>query len=139
MQWNGADGYFVSDDRNLVDVDLVHAWLSKESYWATGRPIEVVRRSIDGSVTLGCYASNGEQVAVCRWVTDSATFAWLCDVFVDSDERGKGLGVFLVESAMAHPAVQGLRLLLLGTRDAQGLYSRFGFAPSAGNWMEVRS
>ena len=139
MQWNGVDGYFVSDDRNLVDVDLVHGWLSKESYWAAGRPIEVVRRSIDGSVTLGCYASNGKQVGVCRWVTDSATFAWLCDVFVESDERGKGLGVFLVESAMAHPAVQGLRLLLLGTRDAQGLYSRFGFVPSAGNWMEVRS
>ena len=139
MQWQGADGYFVSDDPNLVDVDRVHAWLSNESYWADGRPMEVVRRSIEGSITLGCYAPDGTQVGVCRWVTDCATFGWLCDVFIDADQRGRGLGVFLVESAMAHPAVQGLRLLLLGTRDAQGLYSRFGFVTSTRNWMELRA
>jgi GNAT superfamily N-acetyltransferase len=138
-EWHRADGYFVSDDRDLVDVDRVHAWLSDGSYWAAGRPIEVVRRSIDGSITLGCYASDGEQVGVCRWVTDSATFGWLCDVFVDTGQRGNGLGIFLVQSAMAHPAVRGLRLLLLGTRDAHGLYSRFGFVTSEANWMELRS
>jgi GNAT superfamily N-acetyltransferase len=138
MQWDRADGYFVSDDRNLVDVYRVHRWLADESYWARGRPLEVVRRSVEGSITLGCYAVDGNQVGVCRWVTDRATFGWLCDVFVDSGHRGRGLGVFLVDSAMAHPAVQGLRLLLLGTRDAQDLYSRFGFVSSSRNWMEKR-
>jgi GNAT superfamily N-acetyltransferase len=139
VQWRRDDGYFVSDDRGLLDVDRVHAWLSNESYWANGRPVEVVRRSIEGSITLGCYAPDGGQAGFCRWVTDSATFGWLCDVFVDADQRGQGLGIFLVESAMDHPAVQGLRLLLLGTRDAQGLYSRFGFATATSNWMEKRS
>ena len=139
MQWRRDDGHFVSDDRDLVDVERIHEWLSSESYWANGRSLEVVRRSIEGSIVLGCYAPDGMQVALCRWVTDSATFGWLCDVFVDADQRGQGLGVFLVESAMKHPAVQGLRLLLLGTRDAQGLYSRFGFVTATGNWMEKRS
>jgi predicted GNAT family N-acyltransferase len=139
MQWDRGDGYFVSDDGNLVDVDRVHDWLSNESYWASGRPIEVVRRSIEQSITLGCYEPGGNQIGVCRWVTDCATFGWLCDVFVDNGQRGRGLGVFLVQSALAHPAVQGLRLLLLGTRDAQDLYSRFGFVTSTGNWMEKRS
>ena len=139
VQWRRDDGYFVSDDRDLVDVDRVHGWLANESYWASGRPLEVVRRSIEGSITLGCYAPDGNQAGICRWVTDCATFGWLCDVFVDVGQRGQGLGVFLVESAVQHPAVQGLRLLLLGTRDAQGLYSRFGFVTATGNWMEKRS
>jgi GNAT superfamily N-acetyltransferase len=139
MQWQGTDGFFVSDDPDLLDVDRVHTWLSSESYWAAGRPLEVVRRSIEGSITLGCYSSGNTQVGVCRWVTDGATFGWLCDVFVDSGNRGRGLGVFLVESALSHPAVKGLRLLLLGTRDAQDLYSRFGFVAATGNWMEKRS
>jgi GNAT superfamily N-acetyltransferase len=138
MQWQRADGFFVSDDPELVDTGRVHAWLSNESYWAVGRPLEVVKRSIAGSITLGCYSSDGSQVGVCRWVTDRATFGWLCDVFVDSGHRRCGLGVFLVESAMSHPAVEGLRLLLLGTRDAQGLYGRFGFVIATGNWMEKR-
>ena len=139
MLWQGADGFFVSDDPDLVDTERVHAWLSNESYWAAGRPLEVVRRSIEGSITLGCYSSDASQVGVCRWVTDRATFGWLCDVFVDAGHRGRGLGVFLVESAMSHPALEGLRLLLLGTRDAQGLYSRFGFVTATGNWMEKRA
>ena len=139
MERQGTDGFFVSDDPNLLDVERVHAWLSTESYWAAGRPLEVVRRSIEGSITFGCYSSENSQVGVCRWVTDGATFGWLCDVFVDSGNRGRGLGVLLVESALSHPAVKGLRLLLLGTRDAQGLYSRFGFVPATGNWMEKRS
>ncbi|MGO9342047.1 MAG: GNAT family N-acetyltransferase [Acidimicrobiales bacterium] len=129
----------MTDDSDLVDVQRVHAWLSDESYWAAGRPLEVVRRSLEGSITLGCYAPDRSQVGVCRWVTDRATFGWLCDVFVDTGHRGKGLGVFLVGSAMAHPAVEGLRLLLLGTRDAHDLYSRFGFVAFGDRWMEKRN
>ncbi len=138
MEWRRNDGHFVSDDPHLVDLERVHRRLSEESYWAAGRPFEVVARSVESSVTLGCYTQAGTQVGVCRWVTDSATFGWLCDVFVDSDHRGSGLGVFLVESAMNHPAVEGLRLLLLGTRDAHGLYSRFGFVNPTATFMEKR-
>jgi GNAT superfamily N-acetyltransferase len=139
MQWRRDDGFFVTDDPELVDVERVHVWLCNESYWAAGRPLAVVRRSIEGSITLGCYAPDNSQVGLCRWVTDSATFGWLCDVFVDTGYRGKGLGVFLVESALAHPAVEDPRLLLLATRDAQGLYGRFGFVDSGGRWMEKRN
>jgi GNAT superfamily N-acetyltransferase len=122
------DGYVVSDDPGRLDVALVHRWLSEESYWAIGRPYEVVAKAFEHSIVLGCYDPGGTQVGCCRWVTDQATFAWLCDVFVERSERGKGLGVLLIEAATAHSAVDGLRAQFLGTRDAQGLYERFGFA-----------
>jgi len=138
MAWRRGDGYWVSDDKAHLDVDRIHRWLSVESYWAAGRSMEVVRRSLEGSITLGCYSRDGAMVGVCRWVTDSATFVWLCDVFIDTAERGSGLGVFLVGSAMSHPAVQGIRLLCLATHDAHGLYRQFGFGPATGSWMEVR-
>ncbi len=127
----------VSDDRARLDVARVHRWLSEESYWAAGRAYDVVARSFEHSIVLGCYDPEGELVAFCRWVTDQATFAWLCDVFVEPTERGKGLGVLLMEAALAHPAVDGLRVQFLGTRDAQGLYERFGFAAleDPGHWM----
>jgi GNAT superfamily N-acetyltransferase len=129
----------VSDDRGLVDVAQVHAWLSSESYWAEGRPYEIVARSVERSLTLGLYGSDG-QVGVCRWVTDYSTFAWLCDVFVDAEARGAGLGTFLVGAAMDHPDVRDLRLQVLGTRDAHALYRRFGFTSltSPERWMERR-
>ncbi len=140
MRWNGPDGYWISDDRSLVDVGRVHRWLSSQSYWAEGRPLAVVARSIERSLTLGLYGPDGGQVGVCRWVTDFATFAWLCDVFVDPAVRGAGLGVFLVGTAADHPDVKDLRLQVLGTRDAHGLYRRFGFEPVAApeRWMERR-
>ena len=119
----------MSDKRERLDVARVHRWLSEESYWAAGRPYDVVARSHEHSIVLGCYDPQGELVGFCRWVTDQATFAWLCDVFVDPAERGKGLGVLLVEAATTHPVVDGLRAQFLGTRDAQGLYERFGFVP----------
>jgi GNAT superfamily N-acetyltransferase len=139
MRWNGPGGYWASDDRSLVDVAQVHRWLSTESYWAAGRPSEVVARSVAESLTLGLYGPGDDQVGVCRLVTDYATFAWLCDVFIDTAVRGAGLGTFLVETATAHPAVRGLRLVL-GTRDAHELYRRFGFESLAApdRWMERR-
>jgi GNAT superfamily N-acetyltransferase len=139
MQRQREDGYLVSDEKDLLDLDRIHKWLSDESYWAAGRSMELIERSIEHSVAIGCYGPESTQVAFCRWVTDAATFAWLCDVYVDSDYRGKGLGTFLVESALAHPDVQGVRLLLLATRDAHGLYSKFGFVPGNASWMELRS
>ncbi len=140
MRWDAPGGDWVSDDRSLIDVALVHHWLSRLSYWAQGRSLELVARSVEHSLCLGLYDAGGRQLGVCRWVTDYATFAWLCDVFVDPDARGGGRGTFLVATAASHPAVAGLRLQLLGTRDAHTLYQRFGFVevPDPERLMERR-
>jgi len=137
--WQGPAGYWVSDDAALIDIGTVHTWLSTLSYWAEGRPRQTTERAIARSLNLGLYDAAGAQAGFCRWVTDGATFAWLCDVFIDPSRRGNGLGVFLVQTATAHPAVHGLRFLL-GTKDAHGLYRRFGFTPIASpdRLMEVR-
>jgi GNAT superfamily N-acetyltransferase len=128
----------VDDDDGRLQVDFVHRWLSTESYWAEGRPAERTERAVANSLNFGLYAPDGSPAGFCRWVTDRATFAWLCDVFVESAHRGRGLGVFLVRTAVAHPDVTGLRLVL-GTRDAHELYQRFGFSALAApeRWMEV--
>jgi GNAT superfamily N-acetyltransferase len=137
--WNGPDGYWVSDDDDLLDVALVHEWLSTLSYWALARPRHTMEKAIAGSLNLGLYAAGGSQAGFCRWVTDGATFAWLCDVFVDPNHRGHGVGTFLIQIATGHPEVQGLRLFL-GTKDAHELYAKFGFdAPvHPERLMEVR-
>ena len=124
--WNGPDGYWVSDDADLLDVALVHEWLSTLSYWARARPRHTTEKAIARSLNLGLYAPEGSQAGFCRWVTDGATFAWLCDVFVDPDHRSHGLGTFLIGIATGHPEVQGLSFLL-GTKDAHELYAKFGF------------
>ena len=137
MKWAGPEGYWVSDDRSLLDVPRVHAWMSGESYWAAGRPYEVMARSIEHSLAFGLYGPDGGQAGFARVVSDYATFAWLCDVFVDSAHRGRGLGVFLVETATGHPGVRGVRQLLMADPGRQ-LYRRMGFGPliSPERWME---
>jgi GNAT superfamily N-acetyltransferase len=122
--------FLVSTDRTLLDVALIHDFLARHSYWAAGIPREVVQRSIAGSLCFGLY-DNGRQVGFARAVTDGATFAWLGDVFVLESYRGRGLSKWLMESILAHPALQGLRRILLGTRDAHGLYRRYGFTDLA--------
>jgi GNAT superfamily N-acetyltransferase len=127
----GRRGDFViSTDPALLDVPLIHDFLANRSYWAAGRPREVVRRSLDHSLCFGLY-ERGRQVGLARVVTDRATFAWLCDVFILEAYRGRGLSKWLLECALGHPALQGLRRVLLGTRDAHGLYQRYGFTPLA--------
>jgi len=140
MRWTDASGHWVSDDRSLVDVVIVHRWLSTLSYWAEGRPYDVVARSIAESLPLGLYSPDGAQAGICRWVTDYSTFAWLADVFVDPELRGAGLGKFLVGAATEHPAVRELPLQILGTRDAHGLYRQYGFVHvgEPQRWMERR-
>ena len=135
------DGYVVTDDRSRLDLPLVHRWLSEESYWAEGRTIDVVTKSIERSISLGCFSPSGRQVGFARWVTDGATFGWLCDVFVDDAVRGQGIGTFVVKTAINHPEVRDVRLLLLGTRDAHELYRRVGFVevPEPHRWMELRT
>lgn len=115
----------------------VHAFLTR-SYWAEGIPLELVRKSLDHSLCFGLYAPSGEQVGLCRWITDRATFAYLGDVYVLESHRGRGLGRWLVEVACAHPDVQGHRRWALLTRDAHALYRRHGFHPIAkiDRWME---
>ena len=137
MRWEGPDGYWVSDERSLVDVDLVHSWMSRESYWAKGRTHEVMTRSIEHSLVLGLYTAGGEQAGFARLVTDRATFAWLCDVFVAAEHRGTGTGSFLVQTAVGHPDVAGIRQLLMAT-PGRSLYRRHGFNDlrSPERWME---
>jgi GNAT superfamily N-acetyltransferase len=139
MQVTREDGYSVSDDPERIDRAWVATWLAEQSYWATGRPREVQERAMDHSLCVGVYAPDGSQVGFCRYVTDRATFAWLCDVFVDEAHRGCGLGVFLVETSLTHPDLAGVRHNVLVTSTAHALYSRFGYATldqaEAGRWM----
>lgn len=130
--------FSVSTDPVRLDLDAIHAFLSR-SYWATGIPRSVVERSIQGSLCFGVYAA-GQQVGFARVITDEATYAYLADVYVLQEYRGQGLARWLMEVIMAHPALQGLRRFTLVTRDAHGLYSRFGFRPlqNPENHMEVR-
>ncbi len=122
--------FIVSTDPALLDLTLIHDFLANRSYWAAGRPPDVVRRSVDHSLCFGLY-ERGRQVGFARVVTDRATFAWLCDVFVLEEYRGRGLGKWLVGCVLGHPVLRGLRRVLLGTRDAHGLYARHGFTPLA--------
>ena len=130
MEWT-RDGYTISDDPARVDVDAVHRYLSEESYWAPGVPRDVVERSIAGSLPFGLYAPDGSLAGFARAVTDRAVFAYLGDVFVLPEHRGRGLGVWLTQVVMEHPELQGLRRWVLYTEDAHGLYERFGFGPAA--------
>jgi GNAT superfamily N-acetyltransferase len=119
--------YFISTDPSLLSVDIIHHYLSKESYWAQKVPREVVETSIINSLCFGLY-SKKEQVGFARLVTDKATFAYLADVFILEQFRGKGLSKWLIEVVQSHPELQGLRRWMLGTRDAHGLYEQFGWS-----------
>jgi GNAT superfamily N-acetyltransferase len=119
------DGYTVSTDPERLDVEAVHAFLTA-SYWAEGIPRETVERSLRRSLCFGLY-EGGRQIGLARVITDGATFAYLCDVYVLPELRGRGLGRWLMERVMAHPDLQGLRRFHLVTRDAHELYRPFGF------------
>jgi GNAT superfamily N-acetyltransferase len=119
------DQLLISTDRARLDVDLVHRVLSA-TYWASGISREIVQRSIAGSIAFGIYESD-RQIGFARVVTDLATYAYLADVFVIEERRGRGVGDWLVESILLHPQLQGLRRFALITRDAGPLYARHGF------------
>ena len=119
----------ISTDRARLDVALVHEFL-RTSYWAEGRRRSVVERSIEHSLCFGVYHL-GRQVAFARVVSDRAVFAYLMDVFVVPEFRGRGISKALMRAVLDHPDLQNLRLFLLATRDAHGLYERFGFGPLA--------
>lgn len=125
MEWH-RNNYTISTDPARLDIELVFGYLHNQSYWAKERPRDRVERSIQHSENFGVYHGDA-QVGFARVVTDYATFAYLCDVFILPAEQGHGLGKWLMEVIMAHPELQGLRLWYLRTRDAQGLYKQFGF------------
>jgi GNAT superfamily N-acetyltransferase len=137
MKWPGPDGYWASDDHGLIDAERVHTWISRESYWAEGRPREVMIKAIENSLVIGLYAADGMQVGFARVVTDYATYAWICDVFIDSAQRGHRLGTFLVETTVSHPDLRSLRQILMG-EPGRTLYERSGFRPlvKPERWME---
>ncbi|MEV6139689.1 GNAT family N-acetyltransferase [Nocardia sp. NPDC051990] len=134
-----ADGYEIDVNIDRIDVDRVHHWLSTDAYWARGRERHIVERSIRASLNFGVYDGNNDQVAYARVVTDLATFAWLCDVYVDRGHRGIGLGHRLVAAVREHLAPYQLERMLLVTADAHSLYAEFGFVPLAEpqNWMAL--
>lgn len=133
-----TDTYTITTDKSKINVSYTHRFLSTASYWALHIPLDVVERSIEGSL---CFVvlHGDEQVGFARVITDGATFAYLADVFIDDAHRGRGLGKQLMQVIMEHPSLQGLRRFLLATRDAHGLYQQYGFTPltSPDRWMQV--
>lgn len=135
-EWQKGE-FLISTDRSRLDVAMIHDFLSRRSYWARGRELEVVKRGIENSLNFGVYRQD-QQIGFARVVTDYATFAWLADVFVLEEHRGRGLGKWLVEVILSHPQLQGFRRWALATRDAHELYRNFGFHElmRPERWME---
>jgi GNAT superfamily N-acetyltransferase len=135
-EWR-RDEFLISTDPAKLDVNGIHAFLT-ESYWAKGIPLDVVERSIRGSLCFGVYNAD-QQVGFARVISDFATYAYIGDVYITEAVRGKGLGKWLMECIMAHPDLQGLRRWGLVTLDAHGLYAQFGFVTPANpdRYMEI--
>jgi GNAT superfamily N-acetyltransferase len=122
------DGYTISTETDRQDAKAIHSYLTR-SYWAEGIPLHTVARAINHSLCFGLFDPAGQQVGLVRVVTDYTTYAYLCDVFVLEEHRGRGLSKWLMECVMSYPDLQGLRRWFLATKDAHGLYSQFGFQP----------
>ncbi len=141
------NNFYISTDKSQLNISFIHNFLCGESYWAKNIPVEIVEKSIACSFCFGLYALEnkmdvalstnscsrqtlltGRQVGFARVITDHATFAYLADVFISEEFRGKGLAKWLMEEIMQHPDLQGLRRWLLATQDAHGLYAGFGFS-----------
>ena len=130
----------LSTEKSLLDVERIHNFLSRQSYWCNKIPRDIVLKSIANSLCFGLYL-NKEQIGFARVVTDSATFAWLCDVYVETSNRGHGYSKWMIENLLKHPDLQNLRRICLATKDAHTLYKKFGFTvnESPGNWMEIKN
>lgn len=130
--------YWITTDKDKIDIDLVHQFLTTESGWATGISRPVVEESLRNSLCFSIFQQD-RMVGFCRIITDMATFGNLVDVFVVTDMRGKGISRLLMEEVMAHPVIKKLRRFTLSTSTAAGLYEKFGFTPLSKpeNFMEV--
>ena len=131
------DRFCISTDKEKMDIDVIHSFLTR-SYWAEGISKEIIRKSVEESLCFGVF-ENDKQVGFARMITDKATFAYLADVFIIEEFRGLGLSKWLMEVIMAHPDLQGLRRMMLATRDAHELYKKFGFNPlnNVDRWMHI--
>jgi GNAT superfamily N-acetyltransferase len=134
---HSQSGYTISTDPSRLDLDTICVFLG-DAYWSQGRSRATIARSLQHSLCFGVYDTHG-QVGLARVITDYATFAYLCDVYIQPEHRGAGLGKWLMATVMAHPSFVGLRLFLLVTRDAHGLYQQVGFSAlqSPERWMVV--
>ena len=119
----------ISTNKELLDINIIHNYLSTESYWALNIPKSTVEKAIENSICFGVYKKN-KQIGFARMITDKATFAYLADVFIIKEQQGKGLGKLLMQTIHQHPDLQGLRRLLLTTKDAHTLYEQF-------NWQRI--
>jgi len=131
------DGFIIDTDKRRLDVDAIQAFLENDSYWARERTFEQTEKAIENSICFGLYFG-ARQIGFARVVSDLATFAYLGDVYVIEEFRGKGLSKWLMETIVSHPDLQGLRRWILATRDAHGLYRQFGFddLKFPERWME---
>lgn len=134
---NQREGYSITTDTTFFNLEYIHHFLT-HSYWAENIPIETVQKSIDNSICFGVFHL-GKQIGFARMITDKATFGYLADVFIDEAYRGQGLSKWLMEEIMKHPDLQGLRRIMLATRDAHGLYAQYGFVPltHTDRWMHI--
>jgi len=131
-------GFTISNDKDLLDIDTIYQYLDQQSYWSKGIPLDKLKKAIANSLCFGIYHQQ-KQIGFARVVSDMATFAYICDVFVLDGYRGHGLSKWLMQTIKAHPDLQGLRRWSLATADAHGLYSQFGFTviSKPDRWMEI--
>ncbi len=130
----------ISAQPDRLDRSTIHRFLSEEAYWSLGIAREDVDRAIDNSLCFGAYDDDGAQIGFTRVVTDHTTFAWVCDVFVLPEARGRGVGKALIAAVVAHPSLQRVRRIMLATEDAHGLYTQLGFRPpdDVRKWLVLR-
>lgn len=130
------EGFSISTDKTKLDLELICTFLSS-AYWASNHSRETILKSLEHSLCFGLYHFD-QQIGMARAITDHATFAYLCDVFVIKDFRGRGLGKFLMQTVLEHPELTGFRRILLATKDAHGLYQQYGFGGLVypDRWME---
>jgi GNAT superfamily N-acetyltransferase len=138
MDWRNGE-FTISTDKSKLDITYIHSFLTT-SYWAEGIPIETVQKSVEWSICFGLYVNN-RQIGFARMITDRATFGYLADVFIEEAYRGQGLSKWLMEIIIDHPDLQGFRRLMLATRDAHGLYRKFGFSDLSfpERWMHIHN
>jgi GNAT superfamily N-acetyltransferase len=141
LSWN-KEPYLISTDKSLLQVSRIHSFLSTKAYWCLDIPKSLVEKSISGSLCFGLFDTSkaNQQIGYARIVSDGASFAWLCDVYIEEEYRGKGLSKWLMGSVMAHPELKNLRRICLATKDAHELYKKYGFkvTETPQNWMEIK-
>jgi GNAT superfamily N-acetyltransferase len=137
LEYHRGD-FTITTDTSRIDCEKVHWFLNQYTYWARNRSLQVVQHAMENSLNFGIHCQD-DLVGFARVVTDYATFAWLCDVIITPEHRGKGLGIWVVECVTNHPDLRGIRRIILATQDAHGLYQKHGgFKPLANpeRWME---